>query len=219
MKWRQIQWFFIIILAALVSTGFYIFKNMRRIPEAYQNRDTLTRAIVQAFSKSIRTLNAEQVDSVGHIVNSFQRHGDGDPAKLVYILATAWHESMLRPIKEYRAAEGSALRDRQDRYWLSGFYGRGFVQLTWESNYRKMGNYLGVDLVSNPDLALNPIYAAEILVYGMYQGSFTGKRLSDYINAIKKDYWNARRIVNGTDRAALISRHAQEIEKALPFKV
>lgn len=202
-----------------MSTGFYIFKNMRRIPEAYQNKDTLTRAIVQAFSKSIRTLNAEQVDSVGHIVNSFQRHGDGDPAKLVYILATAWHESLLRPIKEYRAAEGSALRDRQNRYWLSGFYGRGFVQLTWESNYRKMGNYLGVDLVSNPDLALNPIYAAEILVYGMYQGSFTGKRLSDYINAIKKDYWNARRIVNGTDRAALISRHAQEIEKALPFKV
>ena len=40
------------------------------------------------------------------------------------------------------------------------FRGRGLKQLTGKFNYEKCGNALGVDLVHDPDLLLNPVYAA-----------------------------------------------------------
>ncbi len=43
----------------------------------------------------------------------------------------------------------------------------------------------------------------------------TGKRLSDYIKPGSVDYLNARRIVNGTDRAEQIAGYAREYERAL----
>mgnify|MGYP000863126929 FL=1 len=45
----------------------------------------------------------------------------------------------------------------------------------------------------------------------MYEGLFTGKKLSDYINIISEDYFNARKIVNGLDRADIIAGFAQSI--------
>jgi putative chitinase len=51
--------------------------------------------------------------------------------------------------------------------------------------------------------------------YGMRNGSFTGKKLSDYINQNKCDYSNARRIINGVDRQALIAGYANNIEMLL----
>jgi putative chitinase len=42
--------------------------------------------------------------------------------------------------------------------WL--YRGRGLKQLTGKDNYTRCGNALGVDLVSNPDLLLEPMYAA-----------------------------------------------------------
>lgn len=40
------------------------------------------------------------------------------------------------------------------------FRGRGLKQLTGKDNYTRCGASLGVDLVSNPDLLLEPMYAA-----------------------------------------------------------
>lgn len=40
------------------------------------------------------------------------------------------------------------------------FIGRGLKQLTGKDNYARCANTLGVDLVSNPDLLLEPLYAA-----------------------------------------------------------
>ena len=40
------------------------------------------------------------------------------------------------------------------------FRGRGLKQLTGKFNYEKCGKDLGVDLVGNPDLLLEPLYAA-----------------------------------------------------------
>lgn len=40
------------------------------------------------------------------------------------------------------------------------YIGRGIKQLTGKDNYTRCGAALGVDLVSNPDLLLEPIYAA-----------------------------------------------------------
>lgn len=137
-----------------------------------------------------------------------------DKKQLAYILATAIHESNLRPIKEYRAREGTSLWYTQNRYWYTGYYGRGYVQLTWQSNYQKFKNVLGVDLVGNPDLALNPTYAARILAVGMKNGMFTGVGLDNYLGPNKNDWYNARRIVNGLDKASTFAATAQKIYSA-----
>jgi len=178
---------------------------------SFKKKSSFYDLAIDASLGAFGPLSNAQIKSIEAIVNAFEKYGDGDGSKLAYILATAWHESRLKPIKEIRAASNTSLYSTQNNYWHSGYYGRGFVQLTWLNNYRKMSEFLGVDLVNNPDLALNPTYAAQILVYGMYNGSFTGKKLSDYISDTYSDFYNARRIVNGTDRAELINNYAISI--------
>lgn len=103
------------------------------------------------------------------------------------------------------------------------FYGRGHVQLTWYDNYQRASRELNqnlpenehIDLVAQPDLALNNDISAKIIVLGMKQGWFTGKKLSDYINDHRTDFVSARRIVNGTDKADQIARYARIFETAL----
>ena len=70
-------------------------------------------------------------------------------------------------------------------------------------------------LVANLDLAMQPDIAAKIMIYGMREGWFTTKKLSDYIKNGKADYVGARRIINGTDDARLIAGYAETFEKAL----
>jgi putative chitinase len=95
------------------------------------------------------------------------------------------------------------------------FRGRGFVQITGRTNYDKLGRLLGIDLINDPDLALKPEIASKILVIGTRDGLFTGLKLSNYINANKIDYFNARRVVNGTDKASEIETDSYKFEKAL----
>lgn len=95
------------------------------------------------------------------------------------------------------------------------FKGRGYVQITGRSNYAKWSQRLGIDLINNPGLASNPAIAAKILVLGMRDGSFTGVGLSNYINGSKQDFFNARRIVNGTDKASLIAQISERYLNAL----
>ena len=127
-----------------------------------------------------------------------------------YVLATAEWETnhSFEPVREaYRLNNAEVRRKRNLRYYP--WYGRGFVQLTWAENYRKAGAAIGVDLIGNPDLALAPETAARILVLGMREGWFTGKSLADYITLERSDFERARRIVNGTDKAAEIAALAR----------
>ena len=77
------------------------------------------------------------------------------------------------------------------------YRGRGLSQITGKENYTKFGKLMSLDLAGNPDLALQPKIAARILVVGMRDGLFTGKRLTDFIFNGTVDYVNARRIING----------------------
>lgn len=139
-----------------------------------------------------------------------------------YLMATTKHEcaDTWMPIEErgqrsyfdkYEPGTkiGSALGNTQpgDGYL---FRGRGYVQLTGRRNYAVMGGLLGEDLVSNPDRAKVPLVAYRVACVGMARGLFTGKKLSDYINAATTDYVNARRVVNGTDRARDIAAYAEQ---------
>ncbi|MGN6103004.1 MAG: hypothetical protein ACTHOR_17840 [Devosia sp.] len=118
-----------------------------------------------------------------------------------YVLATADWETAhtLEPITE-RGSE-AYLRSKPYYPWI----GRGFVQLTWKANYQWASGATGVDLIKDPNKALDAEIAAKILVLGMRDGKFTGKKLSDYIGRGKRDFVSARRIVNGTDRATEIA--------------
>jgi predicted chitinase len=172
------------------------------------------------------SLSQGQVTGCEAILNEAERQGT--PLRfLAYMLATSYHETgaTMKPITEYGQRSyfdkydagtkiGAALGNTQkgDGY---KYRGRGFVQLTGRSNYARAAKELAVDLVRYPDDALEPDIAAAILFRGMTEGWFTGKKLSDYINLDKTDYFNARRIVNGTDRAQKIAGYAKAFEAAL----
>jgi len=164
----------IILMSTAVAA---IVAGIAMMPSTAEQPNNLGQSIIDKFNRAYSNYSAEQKANAKSIVEEATRLGVTDLGQLAYILATAIGECGLRPIKEYRAAEGTSLRKVQDAYWYTGYYGRGYVQLTWKSNYEKFAKYLGVDLVGNPDLALNPKYAAQIIAYGMKNGSFTGMRL------------------------------------------
>ncbi len=163
--------------------------------------------------------NQSQVDGFNAVLDAINMYGSpaNKPAYVAYMLATAWHEtaSTMQPIAEYGKGRGRPYGKRIDvhggRYSdsLPIYYGRGYVQLTWLTNYVFMKNRLGVDFVNNPELALNPKHASDIMITGMLEGSFTGKSLQKYITyGLYFEFINARRIINGTDKATLIAQYA-----------
>mgnify|MGYP001602894403 FL=1 len=105
-----------------------------------------------------------------------------------YVLATVKHETAgtFLPIKEFGEGKGKKY-GLQDPTTGQTYFGRGYVQLTWAFNYERFTGLLGHDLVNNPDLALLPDVAYEIMIEGMIKGIFTGKKLSDYMNEDKTD--------------------------------
>lgn len=64
------------------------------------------------------------------------------------------------------------------------YRGRGFIQITGKDMYRMIGDKIGVDLVSNPDLANDPQIAAKI-VPAFFQLKLGKKQLSE-LNDIEK---------------------------------
>lgn len=140
-----------------------------------------------------------------------------------YILATAWHETLkyryMREIWGPTAAQKRYEGRKDLGNTIAGdgkkFLGRGFVQITGRRNYTDWGRRLGLDLLKEPTLAEKPEVAVRILVEGMMLGTFTGRKLPDYVHLYKSDFFNARRVVNGKDKADLIAGYAEEFDKAL----
>ena len=66
------------------------------------------------------------------------------------------------------------------------YRGRGFIQLTGKDNYARYAKRLGVDLVGNPDLALDPTIASRITLAYMQDRAFplALKRYKKHINKL-----------------------------------
>lgn len=140
-----------------------------------------------------------------------------------YVLATAyWETGRFRHMEEIGQGEGKAYGEELALMGSGSritkrarYHGRGFVQLTWLANYARMALLTGVDLVNAPERAAEPEIAAKVLWEGMIRGTFTGKNLADYFGEDRADYVEARRIVNGTDRAEEIAGFARQFDLAL----
>jgi putative chitinase len=130
---------------------------------------------------------------------------------LAYCLATTFHETAytMTPVTEYGS---QSYLQGKDYY---PYIGRGYVQLTWEENYEKCQNAYGEPFLTDPDLALQPDLAAEIMFDGMEHGIFTGVGLPDYFNDTTNDPVGARKIINGTDKDDEIAAYHYDFLDAL----
>ncbi len=184
-----------------------------------------------------------QVDGINRILAQ-DRKAPQDPRWLAYELATTYHETgrTMSPVSENLNYSAAGLQATFGKYftpalassyarqperianWVYAnrmgngdvptgdgwrFRGRGLVQITGRDNYAKYG------IADHPDQALDPVKAVEILFDGMTAGRFTGKKLADYFNDKVTDWVNARRIINGTDRAIDIAGYARTFYDAI----
>ncbi len=126
--------------------------------------------------------------------------------QLAYMLATAtWETEHFEHLDEqgsekylskYQNKIGNTQTGDAQRY-----RGRGYVQLTGRANYKNATEKLNINNVNfetNPFLASEPEYAYPIMVRGFLEGWFTGHKLGEYvtIDGSKKDYLNARNVIN-----------------------
>jgi LysM repeat protein/predicted chitinase len=151
--------------------------------------------------------------------NPYSQQGDGSWSARVHTsgrTVTAASEQAL-DVAYWDAAYGGRLDNQSGTEDAANYRGRGFVQLTGRTNYERMSERLNrdgfqytldgqtwggaagpIDLLANPDhVNRSEELAAEIMVLGCVEGSFTGRGLGDHINEQGTDYYQARAVVNG----------------------
>ena len=198
---------------------------------------TVLRFDRKAFFDSVRgplfqgSMTTGQVKGMERLLTVWEKHYSNLPMwELEYDLATSKHETghTMQPIKE---RGGRSYFNRYDIRFNPKkakelgnvnpgdgflFRGEGDVQNTGRRNARVSSERLNkkfnlnVDFEKIPDKLGEPILSAHCLFSGNNEGWWTGKKLSDYDNHIDR-----RRVVNGTDRAALIAGYADKFGKAL----
>lgn len=185
--------------------------------------DSVEKASVSALGAALQPrVDANGFDfgskqgTVDAIAAECKRQGIGLREQIAYVLATVQHETngSFRPVEEayYLGAHADSYR-KNLRYYR--YYGRGFVQLTWDYNYKTYSLLTGKDLLTDPELALDPAVATFVLVDGFKFGRFTGRKITDYITASGADFRNARRCINGLDRADDIAAIAKNFVTTL----
>lgn len=176
-----------------------------------------------SYREEYGSLIQSQVSGIENLLNCIERDLDvNDVRWAAYIMATVKHEcaDQWQPIEEFGKGQGRPygievqVTGSDGKQYLNVYYGRGYVQLTWKDNYEKMSKVLGLDdeLLIHPERVMEPEIAYSIMSYGMRNGSFTGRKLSDFIHDETCDYKNARRIINGLDRWQTIQDYAEKLE-------
>lgn len=195
-----------------------------------------------AVRRGAMRLNDSNRSALNHLFDVWEKFGDEDRNRLAFVLATARRESMssFLPIREAPGCQtdekcrerkiGEMLQKRADKQGNTAranyavpnkdgrrFYGRGYLQLTFEDNYRKTGTALGIDLVNDPDRALDPQIAGEVLVRAMLGGWYGSRKpLSFYIDGDAIDWINARNNVNPrSPNKPITAAYAKDLQQCL----
>lgn len=184
----------------------------------------------EVFNKgSIDQQFVNSINGLFQVFNEYNNEDGSSPLNVSYMLATSYHETAytMRAIKEYgsykylskydtgRLAKALGNTPQADGDGVL-YAGRGHVMITGLDNYKKFTKLLGIDLVGNPDLALDSVVSAKILTIGSLRGVFTTRKLSDYIRTGKRlEFIRARAVINGSDDATEIAIHAENFLKCL----
>ncbi|WP_287129024.1 glycoside hydrolase family 19 protein [Candidatus Cyanaurora vandensis] len=174
-----------------------------------------------------KAMKADAETAIPLLLAECKKENVTDPDEIAYIMATVQHECRFQPIREGLAKPNSPKAKQRELAQIQAkyipYFGRGYVQLTHRDNYQEFGKLLGVDLVNQPDLALDPEIAAKVCVIGMKRGLFRSpNQLANFNRATGYDFVFARNIVNGTrrgerlpDKAELIAGFARGYRTAL----
>ena len=185
------------------------------------NREVFFKGYRERFGK----LKQSQVDGLNYLLECFEKSRlINRISELAYILATVKHETAetYRPIAERGA--WSYFKYLIGKLGIKNlaeankYKGRGYVQLTGKINYMLFTELLGIDLMGQPELAQEKLYAWMILETGMTRGLFTGKKLSNYIKENSRNFFDARRIINGLDKAGTIASYANDFYEILELE-
>lgn len=186
-------------------------------------------------------ISQSQVQGMENLLNVWEKYFSGDSDFLLaYNLATAYHETAhtMQPITERGPVSyfnkyepgtrignmlGNTVKGDGYRY-----RGEGHVQNTGRRNAvvatKRINELfgLGIDLVKNPEKRGDPFISAISLFLGNKEGWWTDKDLLNYIDGVDesdaedlREFTEARRVVNGTDKASIIAGYAIKFHKAI----
>lgn len=179
------------------------------------------------YRKEFGKLNQSKVDNLNFLLTKLESGRFKLEAQIAYILATILHETndTFYPVVEGYWLKTNRLSALYKYYQLNNrkalssifpngiegktYEGRGYVQLTHDWNYDKFG------LKDTPEKAQEPETAFMVMEKGMANGIFTGLKLQTYINEEITDYKNARKVINGLDKANLIAGYASKFFKGI----
>ena len=145
----------------------------------------LDRPVDDAYRAEFGSLSESQVDGLDFLLTRLETDPPASLEHAAYLLATTYHEcaATWHPVAEayWITPDAEAWREANLDYYP--WYGRGYVMITWESNYINAGNELGQDFTTDPYVVMERENSYAILLRGCAEGWFTGKKLSDYIKA------------------------------------
>lgn len=174
-----------------------------------------------------------QVHGMEAILREWEAQQLTDLRWLGYILATAYHETArtMQPIEEFGKGKnydyGKKLKmgkgpGKRIAYTTPDkiYFGRGHTQNTWFEIYERLtkaAKTIGKDwdFLNNPELLLQMEPSIWATFFAMQAGLYTGKKLKSYFNDKIEDWVNARRIINGLDKAELIAGYGKKFMAAL----
>ncbi|QDH83648.1 chitinase [Achromobacter phage Motura] len=120
-------------------------------------------------------LKGDAKSRLDSVVRGMNAAGMTDPNERAMFLAQLAHESgNFRYMREiWNPAQVPAQGRYEGRKDLGNlqpgdgfrFRGRGFIQVTGRTNYRQAGQYIGIDLEADPDLASDPDVAVKIALW------------------------------------------------------
>lgn len=167
------------------------------------------------FSGRLKQL---QVDLIEPLLAELQAEPGLSLDQAAYIMATAhWETDHFQTLLEY--ADGSAYEGRTSLGNVHKgdgrkYRGRGYAMVTGRRNYQLVQDKFNLPAIDDPDQLLRPTVAAAVCVTGMLEGWFTGQPLAKFVNASRADFYGARAVINGNDKAAEIAAIAIDYQQA-----